>query len=113
MTANKIYAEYTASISEAKANPNKLLEQAGGNAVAVLSHNKLRYYLVPSDMYEQLIDTLEALEAQSDGEQHDRALVGKFRPGTERMKKIVEEGRRALREAHEKELGEFEEHQDI
>lgn len=109
MSTEKIYAEYTASISEAKANPNKLLEEAGGGAVAVLSHNRPRYYLVPRNMYEQLIETLEALEALEGDELHQH-LAGRFRPAEQRLQTIVKEGKKALKEANEKELGEFVEH---
>ncbi|WP_424945905.1 type II toxin-antitoxin system Phd/YefM family antitoxin [Candidatus Spongiihabitans sp.] len=51
-----ILSNYTASISELKASPTKLLARAGGNAVAILNHNTPSAYLVPADRYEQLLN---------------------------------------------------------
>ena len=71
-----IYANQTASISEPKRNPTALLNQAGGEAIAILNHNKPSGYLVPAETFEQMMELMEdlelskiALERMYDGEE--------------------------------------------
>ena len=54
-----ILANYTASITELKKSPTQILEQAGNEAVAILNHNVASAYLVPSSLYEKMMDTLD------------------------------------------------------
>ncbi len=54
-----ILAGSTASISELKKNPSALIEEADGEAVAILNHNKPTAYLVPAETYELLMEKLE------------------------------------------------------
>lgn len=54
-----ILANYTASITELKKSPTHILEQAGNEAVAILNHNVASAYLVPSELYEKMMDTLD------------------------------------------------------
>jgi len=54
-----IFSSYTASISELKKNPSRLLEDANGEPIAILNHNKTSAYLVPADVYEEMLDRLE------------------------------------------------------
>ena len=54
-----ILANYTASITELKKSPTQILEQAGNEAVAILNHNVASAYLVPSALYEKMMDTLD------------------------------------------------------
>lgn len=54
-----ILAEYCASITELKANPNAVLEQANNQPVAILSHNSPRAYLVPVEAFEQMQQQLD------------------------------------------------------
>ena len=53
---------FSANISELKKNPTALLKKAGGETVAILNHNLPTAYLVPADVYEQLMDKLEDYE---------------------------------------------------
>jgi antitoxin StbD len=55
----QIYANYTASITELKKSPTKLLEMAGNEPIAILNHNKPSAYMVPSEMFEKMIDLLD------------------------------------------------------
>ncbi len=55
----QILSNYSASISELKKSPSSLIEDAGGEAVAILNHNKPSAYLVPSALYEQMIDIID------------------------------------------------------
>lgn len=55
----QILANYTASISELKKSPSTVIEEAGGEAVAILNHNKPSAYLVPSELYESMMDIID------------------------------------------------------
>jgi len=54
-----ILANYTASITELKKSPTQLLKDAGDEAVAILNHNVTSAYLVPSALYEKMIDVMD------------------------------------------------------
>jgi len=54
-----IFSKYTASITELKKSPTQILEQAGNEAVAILNHNVTTAYLVPSTLYEKMLDTID------------------------------------------------------
>jgi len=58
----QILASFSASISELKKNPTALLNKAEGETIAILNHNLPTAYLVPADVYEQLMDKLEDYE---------------------------------------------------
>lgn len=54
-----ILANYTASITELKKSPTQLLKNAGGEVVAILNHNVASAYLVPSGLYEKMMDIID------------------------------------------------------
>jgi len=54
-----IFSKYTASITELKRSPAKVLEKAGDETVAILSHNVPSAYLVPSKEYEKLMEIVD------------------------------------------------------
>jgi len=54
-----ILANYTASITELKKSPTQLLKDAGDEAVAILNHNVASAYLVPSSLYEKMMDMVD------------------------------------------------------
>lgn len=54
-----ILANYTASITELKKSPTQLLKEAGDEAIAILNHNVPSAYLVPSALYEKLMDIVD------------------------------------------------------
>jgi len=54
-----ILANYTASITELKKSPTQLLKDAGDEAVAILNHNVASAYLVPSSLYEKMMDIVD------------------------------------------------------
>jgi antitoxin StbD len=54
-----ILANYTASITELKKSPTQLLKDAGDEAVAILNHNVASAYLVPSSLYEKMMDVMD------------------------------------------------------
>jgi antitoxin StbD len=53
-----VFASFSASISELKKNPSALIDQAEGEPIAILNHNKPTAYLVPAETYEQLMEKL-------------------------------------------------------
>jgi antitoxin StbD len=54
-----VLANCSASISELKRNPSALIEQAEGEPVAILNHNKPTAYLIPAETYEALLESIE------------------------------------------------------
>ncbi|MFH1081176.1 MAG: type II toxin-antitoxin system Phd/YefM family antitoxin [Pseudomonadota bacterium] len=54
-----VLASCSASISELKKNPRALIDEAEGEPIAILNHNKPTAYLVPAETYEQLMEKLE------------------------------------------------------
>lgn len=54
-----ILSNYTASITELKKSPTQLLQKAGDEAIAILNHNIPSAYLVPSSMYEKMMDIVD------------------------------------------------------
>ena len=57
-----ILSPFSASISELKKNPSRLIEEANGETVAILNHNKPTAYLVPAEMFERMSNLLEDIE---------------------------------------------------
>ena len=66
-----ILSPYSASISELKKNPSQLIEQADGEAVAILNHNKPTAYLIPAETYEWISNMIEDQELRDIIEQRD------------------------------------------
>ncbi|WQN26295.1 type II toxin-antitoxin system prevent-host-death family antitoxin [Stutzerimonas stutzeri] len=58
----RILADVAVSVSELEKNPSGILAGAGGMPVAVLNHNRVMGYLVPAELYEQLMERLDDLE---------------------------------------------------
>lgn len=54
-----ILSNYSASITELKKSPTQLLKDAKNEAVAILNHNVPSAYLVPSALYEKMIDIID------------------------------------------------------
>ncbi len=66
-----ILSPFSASISELKKNPSKLIERAGGEAVAILNHNKPTAYLIPAETYEWISNLIEDQELRAIIEERD------------------------------------------
>lgn len=66
-----ILSVYSASISELKKNPSKLIEQAGGEPVAILNHNKPTAYLIPAETFEWISNMIEDQELREIIEQRE------------------------------------------
>ncbi len=59
---NTVLSPYSASVSELKRNPSSILEQSGGEPVAILNHNRPTAYLIPAALYENILERLEDAE---------------------------------------------------
>lgn len=69
-----VLAGCSASISELKKNPSALIEQSGGEPIAILNHNRPTAYLVPAETYEALLEKIEdfQLGVLVRGRQHEK-----------------------------------------
>lgn len=56
---NSVLANCSVSISELKVNPSAIIDQADGEPIAILNHNKPTAYLIPADTYEELMEKIE------------------------------------------------------
>ena len=54
-----ILATQTACISELKKSPAQIIKEAKDEAVAILVHNVPSAYLVPSNLYEKMLDIID------------------------------------------------------
>lgn len=59
---NAIYANATVSITDLRRNPGAVIEEAGNAPVAVLNHNRATAYLVPANVFEALMETIEDMD---------------------------------------------------
>ncbi len=77
-----ILSNYTASITEFKKSPIKLLEESGNEVIAILNHNTPSAYLVSSAYYEKIMEIVddyylaqEIQERLNDGEKSIRVNI--------------------------------------
>ena len=57
-----IFSEAAVSISELKKNPSRILAEAAGAPVALLDQDRVMAYLVPAELYEQILERLDDFE---------------------------------------------------
>ncbi len=55
----RVMAGMSTSITDFKANPNSVIKQSEGEAVAVLKSNEPCFYAVPPELYESMLDAME------------------------------------------------------
>lgn len=56
----QVLASRSVSITELKRSPSAVLEQAGSEPVAVLNHNRPAAYLLSPEVYESMLERLNA-----------------------------------------------------
>ena len=82
MAMETILSDLSVSMTEFKKNPNEALRESGGQAVAILSHNKPAFYMVPPERYEAMLDEIDNLHlvrvARERLKQKDRAIEVKL-----------------------------------
>jgi len=57
----RIMAGMSASITDFKANPNAVMQQSDGEAIAVLKSNEPCFYAVPPELFETMSEAMEDL----------------------------------------------------
>src|SRR3990167_9180750 len=62
LSMQNVLADVAVSVSELKKNPSGVMAGAGGMPVAVLNHNRVMGYMVPAELYEQMMERLDDLE---------------------------------------------------
>ncbi len=62
MAMETILSDLSVSMTEFKKNPNDALRESNGQTVAVLSHNKPAFYMVPPERYEAMLEQLDDLQ---------------------------------------------------
>lgn len=62
MAMKTILSDLSVSMTEFKKNPNDVLRESNGQTVAVLSHNKPAFYMVPPERYEAMLEQLDDLQ---------------------------------------------------
>jgi len=60
-TVARVMASLSTSITDFKANPNSIIEQSEGEAIAVLKSNEPSFYAVPPELYESMLEAMEDL----------------------------------------------------
>lgn len=64
-TVSQVMASMSTSITDFKANPNAVIEQSDGEAIAVLKSNEPCFYAVPPELYESMFEAIEDLALQT------------------------------------------------
>ena len=58
----RVEANVAVSVSDLKKSPSAVMEQAQGETVAVLNHNRIMAYMVPAEIYEEMLERLDDLQ---------------------------------------------------
>lgn len=65
---SKILSNYSVNIKELQKAPSKILKEANGNAVVIMDKGEACAYLVPSDLYEKIVDIIDDFQLSKDVE---------------------------------------------
>ncbi len=57
----RVEAHIAVSVSDLKKSPSAVMDDAAGETVAVLNHNRVMAYMVPAAAYEAMIERLDDL----------------------------------------------------
>ena len=95
-TIRTIFANACVSVSDLKRNPTAIIDGAGGQAVAILNHNRPAAYLVPTEVYEKMMDTLDDMEL---------VKIAKQRIGGPTVKVTIDELRSEVSRERKKTMG--------
>ncbi|HCH71885.1 MAG TPA: antitoxin [Ochrobactrum sp.] len=55
----RVEANIAVSVSDLKKSPAAVMDEANGEAVAVLNHNRIMAYMVPAGVYEAMLEQLD------------------------------------------------------
>ncbi|MDD1966032.1 type II toxin-antitoxin system Phd/YefM family antitoxin [Pseudomonas sp. NPDC090203] len=57
-----VLADVAVSVSELKKNPSAVLKGGNGQPIAVLNHNRVMGYMVPTEVFEAMMERLDDLD---------------------------------------------------
>lgn len=57
----RVETQIAVSVSDLKKSPSAVMDNADGETVAVLNHNRVMAYMVPAAAYEAMVDRLDDL----------------------------------------------------
>lgn len=57
----RLEASVAVSVSDLKKSPSAVMQDAAGETVAVLNHNRVMAYMVPAAVYEAMMERLDDL----------------------------------------------------
>ncbi|WP_024899915.1 type II toxin-antitoxin system Phd/YefM family antitoxin [Brucella rhizosphaerae] len=55
----RVEANIAVSVSDLKKSPSAVMDEANGETVAVLNHNRIMAYMVPASVYEAMLEQLD------------------------------------------------------
>lgn len=55
----RVEANIAVSVSDLRKSPSAVMDEANGEAVAVLNHNRIMAYMVPASVYEDMLEKLD------------------------------------------------------
>ena len=58
----RVEANIAVSVSDLKKSPTGVMDKAGGQAIAVLNHNRVMAYMIPANTFETMMERLDDLE---------------------------------------------------
>ncbi|WP_298696776.1 type II toxin-antitoxin system Phd/YefM family antitoxin [Brevundimonas sp.] len=61
MAMQRLEASVAVSVSDLKKSPSAVMQDAAGETVAVLNHNRVMAYMVPAAAYEAMMERLDDL----------------------------------------------------
>ncbi|WP_445360715.1 hypothetical protein ACJJIL_21410 [Microbulbifer sp. EKSA005] len=96
----------TMPLSEFKTNPSAALHEAEGDAIAVTSDNKVQFYAVPSQLFE---DMTEFCEVAQRGTMKMKDLPPQATGDAMDMEKVTRKMAKKLKDSKPKDIGGFEE----
>ena len=59
MAIQKNYAPFSIGVTEARSELTKAIEEANNQPIALMYQNKIKAYIVPASLYENMVDELE------------------------------------------------------
>ncbi len=62
MNVQRVETNVAISVSDLKKNPSAVFRSSAGEPVAVLNHNRVMAYMVPAQLYEEMMERLDDLE---------------------------------------------------
>ena len=57
----RVEASIAVSVSDLKKSPSAVMDEAKGEAVAILNHNRIMAYMVPAETYDSMLERLDDL----------------------------------------------------